>query len=206
MDGTQRRAVRGAGLRRAQLLRGVLGGGAILAGGAAIGAHGGDGTSLAAASDDADAKILNLFLTLEYVQERFYGQAVRQAGLRGELLAFANAVSRQESAHVSLLSRRLGSRAAARPASDFGAAFSTPERFRDAAIELEEAAIAAYIGQGASLSRETVAVVATLVSVEARQVAWLRDIAGISPAPRAADAARPADDVLAQLRRQGFLR
>jgi hypothetical protein len=206
MDGTQRRAVRGAGLRRAQLLRGVLGGGAILAGGAAIGAHGGDGTSLAAASDDADAKILNLFLTLEYVQERFYGQAVRQAGLRGELLAFAKAVGLQESAHVSSLSRRLGSRAAKRPASDFGAALSTPERFRDAAIELEEAAIAAYIGQGANLSRDTIATVATLVSVEARQAAWLRDIAGISPAPRAADAARPADEVLAQLRRQGFLR
>jgi hypothetical protein len=206
MHRTPRQAVRSAGSTRAQLLRGALAGGAILAGGAAIGAHGADATSLAAASDEADAKILNLFLTLEYVQQSFYSQAVQKAGLRGELLAFANAVGLQESAHVSSLSRRLGSRAAERPTSDFGAALSTPKRFRDAAIELEEAAIAAYIGQGANLSRDTVATVATLISVEARQVAWLRDIAGISPAPRAADAARPADDVLAQLRRQGFLR
>src|SRR5688572_32161233 len=41
---------------------------------------------------------------------------------------------------------------------------------------------------------------ATLISVEARQVAWLRDLAGISPAPRAADPARKADAVLRELR------
>jgi hypothetical protein len=184
----------------------MLGGGAVLAGGAAIGARSGDDTSLAAAPDDADAKILNLFLTLEYVQESFYAQAVQKAGLNGELLAFANAVGKQENAHVSLLKSQLQGRAAARPASDFGAALSSPQRFRDAAVQLEEAAIAAYIGQGPNLTRHAIATVATLVSVEARQVAWLRDIAGLSPAPRAADAARPADDVLAQLRRQGFIR
>ena len=66
--------------------------------------------------------------------------------------------------------------------------------------------IAAYIGQAPNLPREIVTPIATLVSVEARQAAWVRDIAGISPAPRAADAARPADDVLAQLRRRGFIR
>jgi hypothetical protein len=49
------------------------------------------------------------------------------------------------------------------------------------------------------------ATVATLVSVEARQAAWLRDLAGVSPAPRAADPARPAQAVLADLRRRGWL-
>jgi ferritin-like protein len=204
MDGT-RQIARGSGSTRAQWLRRMVGGGAILAGGAAIGAHGGNGTSLAAGSE-ADAKILNLFLTLEYVQESFYGQAVQKAGLRGELLAFATAVGRQETAHVGFLRRSLGSLAAAKPASDFEAVLGTPERFRDAAVELEEAVIAAYVGQAPSLPRDIVAPIATLVSVEARQVAWVRDIAGISPAPRAADAARPAEDVLAQLRRRGFIR
>jgi hypothetical protein len=126
--------------------------------------------------------------------------------LSRELLAFANAVGSQERAHVGLLKRLLGSQAAAAPVSNFGASLGSPERFRDAAIELEEATIAAYIGQAANLTRDTVATVATLVSVEARQVAWLRDLAGISPAPRAADAARPADDVLADLRARGFIR
>jgi rubrerythrin len=204
--GETRLRVRATGWTRGHLLRSALGTGAILAGGATIGARRGNGTSLAAPSQDSDAKILNLFLALESVQERFYGEAVRRARLSGELLAFANAVGSQERAHVGVLRRLLGSQAAAAPVSNFGASLGSPERFRDAAIELEEATIAAYIGQAANLTRETVATVATLVSVEARQVAWLRDLAGISPAPRAADAARSADDVLADLRERGFIR
>ena len=47
--------------------------------------------------------------------------------------------------------------------------------------------------------------VATLVSVEARQVAWVRDLAQTSPAPNAADAARPADEIIADLRDGGFI-
>jgi hypothetical protein len=201
-----RQRTRGGGSTRAQWLRRMVGGGAVLAGGAAIGARGGNGTSLAAGQAEADARILNLFLTLEYVQESFYGQAVQKGGLRGELLAFATAVGKQETAHVGFLRRSLGSSAAAKPAADFEAVLGTPARFRDLAVELEEAVIGAYVGQAPNLPREIVATVATLVSVEARQAAWIRDIAGISPAPRAADPARPAEDVLAQLRRRGFIR
>jgi hypothetical protein len=47
--------------------------------------------------------------------------------------------------------------------------------------------------------------IAPLVSVEARQVAWIRDIAGENPAPRAADPPRTASDVLAQLRSKGYI-
>ena len=46
---------------------------------------------------------------------------------------------------------------------------------------------------------------ATLIPVEARQVAWLRDLAGVSPAPRAADPARNADAVLQELRDKGYI-
>jgi hypothetical protein len=204
MDETRQKA-RGGGSTRAQWLRRMVGGGAVLAGGATIGARS-NGMSLAAGQGEADARILNLFLTLEYVQESFYGQAVQKGGLRGELLAFATAVGKQETAHVGFLRRSLGSSAAAKPAADFEAVLGTPARFRDLAVELEEAVIAAYVGQAPNLPREIVATVATLVSVEARQAAWIRDIAGISPAPRAADPARPAEDVLAQLRRRGFIR
>jgi hypothetical protein len=81
-----------------------------------------------------------------------------------------------------------------------------PERFQDAAIELEEAAIGAYIGQSANLTRDTLGAVSTLLAVEARQVAWVRDIAGISPAPRAADPGRPAQEVLDHLRERRLIR
>jgi hypothetical protein len=189
-------------LTRAGLLRTAVGAGVIVAGGAAVGSRTGGDT---AEASEADAEILNFFLMLEHVQNAFYREAVRTGRLEGDLLTFARTVSRQESTHVAFLTERLGSRARGEPETDFSDALGTPERFRDTAIELEEAAIAGYIGQGANLSRRTVSRVAALVSVEARQVAWVRDLAGISPAPRAADPARKPDAVLSDLRKKGYI-
>jgi hypothetical protein len=189
---------------RSDLLRAALGGGAVVAGGVAIGSAGGAAT-MAAPSKDTDAEILNLFLLLERVQEAFYREALERSKLTGDLRAFAMAAAAQESRHVAFLRERLGNRARAAPRSDFGELLSAPERFRDAAVEFEEATIGAYVGQGGNLTRDTMAAVITLVSVEARQAAWIRDIAGVSPAPRAADPARKPDAVLADLRRRGFI-
>ena len=182
LEGTERRFSRGR----------LLWGGAAAAAGAA-------------ASRTTDVEILNLFLTLEHVQATFYRQAVDAGGLDGELLELAQRVGAQEREHVAFLTKLLGDRAGASPKSDFKDAVGSPKRFRDTAIELEEAAIAAYIGEGGNLSTKAVHRVVTLISVEARQVAWLRDLAGISPAPRAADASRRPDAVLADLRKKGFL-
>jgi hypothetical protein len=190
---------------RGAALRALAGAGAVVAAGAAAGARGGGSSLLAAPSEDTDAEILNVFLLLEHVHEDFYRQALEGKRLGGDLRAFASTVAGQESAHVALLTRRLGDRAQPRPQTDFGAVLDSAEAFRETAIELEEATISAYIGQGANLQRRTVAPVATLVSVEARQVAWIRDIAGVSPAPRAADPARKADVVIAELRDRGFI-
>jgi hypothetical protein len=183
---------------------GLLGLGAVAAGGAAIGAKSG-GRLLAAPSPESDAKILNFFLLLEYVQEGFYREALQRARLTGALQAFASTVGAQESEHAAFLAKGLGGRARARPQLAFGDVLSTPEQFRAAAIELEEAAIAAYIGQAANLTPRLVGKIGTLLSVEARQAAWVRDLGGVSPAPRAADPARTPDQVLAQLRRQGVI-
>lgn len=196
---------RSARCTRARLLRAAMAGGGILAGGAALGARGGHGTSLAA-SASTDAEILNAFLLLEYVQQNFYDQAIKGDRLRGALLLFARTVGRQEAEHAAFLTERLGSKAAKRPRSDFGDALRTPDRFVRAAVELEERTIAAYIGQGANLRRSTLAAVVPMVSVEARQVAWVRDLDGTSPAPHAADPAGNADDILADLRKEGYLR
>jgi hypothetical protein len=188
-------------LTRAGLLRTALGAGAI---GAAVGSRSGGGTSLAADAGD-DAEILDFFLTLEHVQNAFYREAVKTGRLKGDLLTFARTVSGQEGTHVAFLTERLGSRARGEPKTDFSDALRTPDTFRDAAIDLEETAIAGYVGQGANVSRRTVSRVAALVSVEARQAAWVRDLAGISPAPRAADPARKPDAVLSDLRKKGYL-
>jgi hypothetical protein len=201
----QGRLAEGRGWTRGGLLRALIGGGAIAAGGAAIHTRTDRGTSLAAQSKDTDAKILNFFLLLEYVQEGFYREAVESGRLTGDLLEYASTVGEQESEHVAFLTERLGSRARSRPTLSFQNRLATSDRFRDTAIDLEEAALAGYIGQGANLTADTITSVATLVSVEARQAAWVRDIAGVSPAPHAADPARNADRVVDDLRKRGYI-
>ena len=193
------------GWTRGRLLRVALGTGAVVAGGAATATWTGGGAPLAAPSPDTDADILNLFLLLEQVQESFYREALRNDALDAELGRFARTAGDQEREHVALLTDRLGDRARARPQSDFGDAVTDPARFRDAAIALEETTLSAYIAQGANLTRDAVAAIVPMVSVEARQAAWVRDLAGISPAPNAADPPRSEDEVMAQLRERGFI-
>jgi hypothetical protein len=205
MDRHTRRA-EGHGWTRGGLLRALIGGGAIVAGGAAIGARNESGASLAAQSKDSDVEILNFFLLLEYAQESLYREAVETGRLTGDLLEYATTVGEQESEHVAFLTDRLGSRARPRPTLAFQDRLSTPDQFRDTAIDLEELALAGYIGQGANLTTDAITSVATLVSVEARQVAWVRDLAGVSPAPRAADPALKAERVAERLRQGGYVR
>jgi hypothetical protein len=195
----------GAAWTRASFLRAALGGGAVVAGGAALGAGRRDGAVSASAEPGRDAEVLNFFLTLEYVQQSFYEQAARSAGLPGPLLRYARTVGAQEAEHAAMLRKRLGRKARARPKSDAGDAVRSPEAFRSTAVDLEEAVVAAYVGQGANLSNANVVEATTLISVEARQAAWIRDLAKLPPAPRAADPARRPGAVLADLRRQGLL-
>ena len=194
------------GWTRKQLL-GVAGGGSALLGAGLLAGARSDGGALAAApSRRRDADVLGLFLTLEYVQEALYREALRAGGLGRDLRRFADAAAGQEAEHVAFLRRRLRGRAPRRPQPDFGDATRDPDRFAKVAVDLEEAAIAAYVGQAANLTRDAVAAIAPMVSVEARQAAWIRDLAGMDPAPRAADPARSPDAVLGELRRRGFLR
>jgi Ferritin-like domain len=161
--------------------------------------------SSAAPSRAQDVRVLSFLLVLEQAQSAFYDAALRSSALKGELLRFAQVVAPQEHDHVALLRRRLGGTTKPAPQFDFRAATSSPAHFRRAAIDLEEATAAAYIGQGASLTRPLVAEAAGIVAVEARHAAWIRDLAGALPAPRPADPARSPDDVLNDLRTKGYL-
>jgi ferritin-like protein len=192
-----------AGWTRAQVLRAAVGGSAAAGGGALLAGRAG-GSAAAAPSRRQDAEILRLFLTLESVQAGFYRAAVRAGRLKGEVLEYAQAALGQEREHEALLRRHVR-HGAAEAAAEFAGA-GDPGRFGDAAVELEELAIAAYIGQSGNLTRDAVATVAPMVSVEARQAAWIRDLTGHTPAPRAADPPRDPEDVLSVLRRRGYVR
>jgi hypothetical protein len=190
---------------RRQALRAALGGAAI-GGGALLGGWAAPQASLGKPSRAQDVRILSFLLVLEQAQSAFYDAALRSTALSGELLRFAQVVAPQEHDHVALLRRRLGGSARPAPRFEFRDATSSPARFRRAAIDLEEATAAAYIGQGASLTRDLVAEAAGIVAVEARHAAWIRDLAGALPAPRPADPARSPGDVLTDLRTKGYLR
>ena len=92
-----------------------------------------------------------------------------------------------------MLQRRLGDSARPAPPVDFREATSSSAHFRRAAIDLEEGPLAAYIGQGANLTREARRDGGTLVSVEARQVAWLRSWPAPPCSARRRPRAQPSD-------------
>ena len=188
------------GQTRVQFFRNaVVVGGAVVGGGALA-------AGLARAqrpSAAQDRKILNFALLLEYLQASFYEEALASGGLRGELREFATVVGEHEQAHVAFLRKALGAQAAEKPTFAFGDS-TRQRRFAAAAVALEDTAVAAYNGQAANLTKATLAAAATIVSVEGRHAAWIRDIAGEPPAPRAADPGIEAAQATRKLRTLGL--
>lgn len=178
-----------------------------VAAGAAAGA-GAAATALPKLADSAppqtrDVRILNYVLRLERLKAAFYADAAAR-GLGGELQQLAEVLARHERRHVRFLERRLRQRAASSPSYDFGDATADPARFAAAARTLEETAVAAYIGQGANLSRRYMTPFAQITSVEARHAAWIAEILEEHPAPLAADEAKTPAEVRAAIDQLGF--
>lgn len=198
---------RGAGTSRSDVIRR----GALVA--AALGTGGALGVltrttpaNAAPPSAAQDRAIFNFALLLEYLQAAFYTEAVEHGRLRGDVRDFAEIVSGHERAHVAYLRRALGEEARARPRFDFGNATKSERAFLKTAVLLENTGVAAYNGQAANLTKPALAAAAEIVSVEGRHAAWISDIAGESPAPRAADPGEPSADVVRKLESLGFLR
>jgi rubrerythrin len=151
-----------------------------------------------AAAAQRDVAILNYALTLEYVQDSFYSEVERIGALSGALAEQARVVAAHERAHVVALRKALGAKAVKRPRFDFRGATENPERFRRTAVAFEDLAVAAYKGQ-APLIRDRALLVPALAihSVEARHAAWIRRLAGITPAAEAFDEPRSRRSTLA---------
>ena len=161
------------------------------------------GDALGSPSKAQDAKILQLVLELEHTQVAFYEQALAHAGLKGELRDFARTAAGHERKHLSAIRSALGAKAGPAPAFDFGGKTKSPEAFRNAAIQLEDIAVAGYNGQATNLTKGTLAAAAEIVSVEARHAAWVRAIAGEVAAPDPVDKPMTGQQVAAELRTFG---
>jgi rubrerythrin len=145
------------------------------------------GNALASPSKAQDARILQLVLQLEYTQVAFYEQALRDAGLQGEMRNFAQTALGHERQHLAAIRKALGSSAGPKPSFDFGQQTRSQDAFSRSAIKLEDIAVSAYNGQATNLTAPTLTAAATIVSVEARHAAWVRALAGQVAAPDPVD-------------------
>lgn len=194
---------RGRRTRRDLVLRG-FGASALLAAGGLLTMK--PAAVRADASPSGDRRIFKFALQLEQLQAAFYAHAVEAGTLRGEALEFAETLAEQEREHVDFLLRALGSSGAAPPQFQFGRAARSERTFLETAVLLENTGVAAYNGQAANLTKNSLAAAAKIVSVEGRHAAWASALAGVEPAPRAADPGAPATAVAATIDRTGFIR
>jgi rubrerythrin len=196
-----------AGDSRADFFRkAALGGAATLGGGVLL--SGFPGIALGATpSKKNDVKILNYALTLEYLENEFYIQGLKSAGITGELLTVSKVVQSHEAAHVKTLKKVLGKSAVKKPKFDFGKAVTDPATFLATAVVLEDTGVSAYAGQGPLIKQKAVAVAALSIhSVEARHAALLRRLANKNGAPKSFDKAASMKTVLSAVKKTGFIK
>ena len=194
------------GASRAGFLKAaVVAGGTFVAGGVLIG--GLPKLSIGAPSAAQDAKILNFALTLEFLEAEFYTQAEQNGRLGATLGEFASVVGAHERAHVAFLQDALGGAAVAKPNFNFGNTVRNEKAFAKTAQVLEDTGVAAYNGQAPNLTKKTLGAAASIVAVEALHAAWIRDInRPTNPAPAAFDPARSMQQILAAVKKTGFIR
>jgi len=194
---------------RASLLKkAALGAGAFVASGGIAGALADD--VLAAAPPARDVAILNFALTLEYLEAEFYTQADRNNKLTGQAERFAGIVGAHERAHVNFLVKALGRKAVRKPRFDFKDTVTNQQKFLTTARILEDTGVQAYLGQITNIRTKSILKAAgTIVTVEARHAAWIREIIGNGsnpiPAPASFDSPKTKAQILAAVRGTGFI-
>lgn len=175
-----------AGATRGQFLRRSLTGAAALATGLAVAPTAG------ATSPANDIAILRFDLVLEYLQAALYTEAERLGRLNTTTLQWARVVGAHERAHALAIRTLLGRRAVSAPDFDFRGVTADERGFIRTAVAFEELTAALLKWQAPRLdSRNLVAAVATLHSVETRHAAWIRHLIGAKPAAAAFDKPAP---------------
>lgn len=184
--------------RSAFLRRAGLAGGALVGGGAVLGALA--PAALAFTTGDrppakfgkGDIGILNYALTLEYLESTFYNEATahqhRTAFIKDfETRVFLRAVTDDENQHVKALKKVLGRHAIKKPKFDFHGDNAHEDRFKTAAFTFENEGVHAYSGQAFNIKEPKVLAAAlSIVTVEARHASVIglirqRSEFGITP-------------------------
>ena len=162
--------------RAAFLRKAGVTGGALLAGGAFMGAV--PNLALGQSLPKGDVDILNFALTLEYLEAAFYTEAAGN-DLGGGTQALAELLASHENTHVRTLKKVLGSKAGPKPKFDFRDTTSDKKKFLQTALELENTGVHAYLGQAGKIQTPAIlATAATIVTIEARHAAAVSLVAG----------------------------
>jgi len=216
-------ALEGGDTRLDFLKKAGLAGGAVMGGGALLGALT-PGAALAASGKGrppakfgkGDVGILNFALTLEYLEAAFYNEATanqKKASFikDGQTQVFLKTVTADENAHVAFLKKALGKKAVAAPKVDFGGTTSEEAAFVKTAVALENTGVGAYSGQALNIQTPTtVGAALSILTVEARHASVIGLIAknnrkGIAP-NGAFDVPLTAAQVLKAVGATGFLK
>ena len=132
--------------------------------------------------------VLNFALTLEYLEESFYSQALDTDGfLPNDARAYVAQIQKHELAHVELLTSAIGDAAVSFEDDDFDftaggmfTPFADYDQFLALAQGFEDTGVRAYKGQAANLINDdaTLTVALRIHSVEARHASYVRRLRG----------------------------
>ena len=207
--------------RRSMLRKAGLAGGAVVGGGALLGALV-PGTAMAATAGrppksfgKGDVGILNYALTLEYLEAAFYNEASKNQADTGfikdaQTKLFLEKTTDDENVHVKFLKTALKSAAVKSPKFDFGDTTSDETKFAATALVLENTGVHAYLGQVLNIKTPgTVVAAGSILTVEARHASVIgliveKSTDGISP-DGAFDTPFTAAKILRAVKGTGFI-
>lgn len=142
-----------------------------------------------AMSGGSDVDILNFALTLEYLETKFYEEAKKRAGAKGELMALIDLIAKDEAEHVEALTatvKQLGGKPVAEPKFEFD--YNDTAGFLKLAQTFEDTGVSAYNGAGPLIkSKDVLGAAGSIVQVEARHAAAIRIQNDEEPSPEAFD-------------------
>ncbi len=162
------------------LRRAGLAGGALVGGGAILGALAPSamafttGNRPPAKFGKGDIGILNYALTLEYLESSFYNEATANQHRTGfikdyQTRVFLKTVTNDENQHVKALKKVLGRNAVKKPKFDFHGDTGNEAAFKTASFTFENEGVHAYSGQAFNIKEPKVLAAAlSIVTVEAR--------------------------------------